>query len=388
MSYEQLMLENELTALSISLKPSRETLEEGKRNATKLFELLKRKSNFKIDRVGIFGSVKKKSSIKVDFDFDCVIFINDVLPPYDDVTEDFEDVLLMEENLNGYVIKNRNTVQVIINNIKYDIVPATNFSPDKNLQRELVMQRIRNLENPSRDGHKFSSSLDETQTEFIRNQSEFAHNFIRLAKFWNKTLFIKRYFSGRSSMIEAIALYVAKEEQRKYSNVSILRAFREFLQLMTNLDNLNIVFGEHYSFNEVDDYIRMQRPLVLDPSNPYNNLAYPFIQKETVKDDFEQFAAITISRLEQFFRDLNVNAIFDPQPLQAPIEDVRRSVPPIENWLFTVEEENSNKNPNVIIRNEREAKTLGVEIIKHYLIRNINTFNLNIPLKMFIIMIK
>ncbi|XP_067138912.1 inactive 2'-5'-oligoadenylate synthase 1B-like [Centruroides vittatus] len=372
---QQIVLEEKLTKLSIKLIPSEESLEKGIRKASKLFELLEKKSKFKIDRLGIFGSIKKETAIKVDFDFDCMIFIDGVLPSYDDVVEDFVNILLVEKNSTN-ITRNPNFVRLELNNTKYDIVPATQFSQDPNSQREMVMNMIglSRLDRSAREGYIFSSSLAETQAEFVKNQSEFVHNFIRLAKFWNKTLYIKDYFSGRSSTIETIAIYVAKEEETKHLTVSVRRAFRVFLQLITNLDDLRIIFEEYYSIDDVNQYILQQKPLVLDPSNPYNNLAYPFIQSKRIKENFQESAAITISRLEQFVSDYSFNSVFDPQPQAAPIEDIK-CLPHVCNWLLTIREEKSDKNPAVIIRNDKKVKRIGIEIIKHYLTKNINVFN-------------
>lgn len=396
MSFGWTKLENELTKLSKNLIPSDEDLDEGKRNATKLFELLERRSKFKIDRVGVFGSIKKKTSIKVDFDFDCVVYVNDVLPPYeklvDDVSslyekviDDFENVLILAENwyMKIDISRSPNSIRVMIDNVKYDIVPAINFSQNPREQRDQVIKRIKQLKYPARQGYKFSSSMDETQAEFIRDQSEFAHNFIRLAKFWNKTLFVKGNFSGRSYMIEVMALHAAKEEERTFSTVSILTAFRKFLESMKNLNSVMIVFEKYYKIGDVDEYILKQRPLVLDPANPYNNLAYPFIKTYQIRKSFEKFATETIHRLAMYnaIYNLNVNTIFNPQPTQVPIEEVRKSVPAFENWAFQIKEEISNKRPNLIIRNEKRVDISGIEIIKHYLLKNISVFNNDIKTK-------
>ncbi|XP_067121216.1 2'-5'-oligoadenylate synthase 1A-like [Centruroides vittatus] len=282
-------MENELLEFSQSLIPSIEDVEEGRRYATNLFELLKRNSQFRIDRVGIFGSVRKQTSIKIDFDFDCVLFINDELPPFNSIIDDFEGILLWK-NYN-IISKYRNTIQVRINNIKFDVAPAINFSQDPDEQRELVMEEISSLPNPSTDGYRYSSSLCETQANFINNQSQFVHNFIRLAKFWNKTLFISGYIRGQSYLIEVIALYVATKQENRYHNVSILKTFQRFLKMMINLDNMRIIFTEckvwnHQGARFPPDYILQQRPLVLDPTNPFNNLAHFFVTNNAKKETF------------------------------------------------------------------------------------------------------
>jgi len=167
-----------------------------------------------------------------------------------------------------------------------------------------VYERIRQLPHPAKDSYFLSGSLTETSIEFIKKQSPFAHNLIRLAKFWNKTIFIQEYISGRSTLIELIAIYAANKEE-KYDRQSILRGFKSFLVLMKDFKTLNIVFEMFYKRNEVETYVSSQSPLILDPSNPHNNFAHDIT--ENVINKFKEFAETSIKRLEEAYSRIPIN---------------------------------------------------------------------------------
>lgn len=75
------------------------------------------------------------------------------------------------------------------------------------------------------------------------------------------------YVSGAKSCIELIAVYAANQED-KMGTKSYLRSFERFIKNLQNFDQLNI----HFESNE-NQVLDKNRPRVIDPVNPYNNLA-------------------------------------------------------------------------------------------------------------------
>lgn len=370
-------LELEMNAFCNNLVPSIKEINEGRNIAFNILSTLKQNSKYEIDRTGIFGSVEKNTMIKIDYDFDCVCFVN-VLPPFDDLLKHFEYVLNQTiEYKNAIIIRNDKAIHVMINNFKFDIVPAVNFHRNVEWQRREIMKRMSILPHPSSNGHLFGSSLDEIQAQFIREQSEFAHKLMRICKFWDKTLYIPSYFPGRSSMVEIIALYVANIEEKKYSIPFLRRAFGEFLKLMTNIEKINIVFEKFYSKKDVREDIINQSPLILDPSNPYNNFGHHFIVNGNIKEVYQQYASETLFRLELYTSTKDINAIFLPQPKFVSFKDVKRSLPPLKNWLLQICEF-KNEIGQIILRREiNNNQKLGFEIMIHYLFKNPIIFNNN-----------
>jgi hypothetical protein len=229
-----------LDDLSFKLIPTEEEIKQGKKIADQVFRALQQSKKYKIDRPSIMGSIKKKTSLRNDADFDLVIYVNNIDLPFDDVLENFEDILEMNESFNfiSETEKRKNAIKAIINGVKFDICAAINFDQNPNKQRQKVLEIIRRSPQPSKNSYKYSTSLTETQVEFVKMQSPFAHKLIRLAKYWNKTLFIDGFVSGRSSLIELIAIHEAIIEDQRPQK-SLLRAFISFLKSMSNFDKLN-----------------------------------------------------------------------------------------------------------------------------------------------------
>ncbi|XP_067138959.1 2'-5'-oligoadenylate synthase-like protein 2 [Centruroides vittatus] len=293
MSRKRRRMEYDLKKISDVLIPSDEELEDRKTIANTLFEILNRKSKFKIDRIELSCSIEKQIAITMELEFQYIVFINEELPPFKNVIDDFEEILSLEENWNQKVeiYRSLNSIRVTLNHMKLDVIPATNFINDASLQRIHIYKLIKTKR--SQDGYKFSSSLSESRAEFIKRQSKLAHSLIRLVKFWKRTLYIKKYSTEILWMLETVAIYVENEEKTS-EYYSLLKAFRHFMKLIKNLNNLNVIFEEYYSITDVKDFILRQRPLVLDPSNPCNNLAYPFIHNEEMKILLQEFAETTL----------------------------------------------------------------------------------------------
>ncbi len=55
------------------------------------------------------------------------------------------------------------------------------------------------------------------------------HDLIRLANYWNKSLFLGEYISGRSSLIKLVAIHVANKEVKV--NCYLLSGFKIFCKL-------------------------------------------------------------------------------------------------------------------------------------------------------------
>ena len=99
----------------------------------------------------------------------------------------------------------------------------------------------------------------------------------RLAKEWNSKVRYDGDIGGRSSIFELIGITAGRDEESKNPGSPLLvNAFRRFLSRVLNLKNQKIVYYEFYKETDVPKHIKKQRPLVLDPSNPHDNLMRDF----------------------------------------------------------------------------------------------------------------
>jgi hypothetical protein len=367
--------EKYLTDLSNDLKVTETNVKNGKKIANQLFRELQEKSKYKIDRTRITGSVEKGTAIKTDYDFDLVIFVNNIELPFIDVVEDFEKIL---RSINFTVIeKNNKKRQIVIKAVKegirFDICIAINFDQNIVEQRVQVLKIIKELPNPPEDSYEYSPSLDESQVEFVKKQSSYAHDLIRLAKYWNKSLFIEEYISGRSSLIELVAIDVAKKQealQEAKSDTPLLIGFESFLMTMINFSNSHIIYERFYPKNSIARKILSQKPLILDPTNPFNNFA-DFNREKMML--FEKFAKVTWGRLSCNF---DTKVIFRPQPKAIACKSMMKYLPPLTNWKIGIRTDECIKKPKSILR----GKTLSdkkVESIRTFLLNNIKRINSN-----------
>jgi len=371
-------LNRRLENFSKELKPSDEFFKLGNDTADRIFQLLKKSKSFKVDRVKISGSIGKNSAVCVDPDYDLVVFVNDEKPIFKDVLNNFEDILRMADMDIKNIKVTRFSIQFDVNGISFDLLPATNFVTQypqpggptlAQIQADGAMRFIK--KNPG-VGYKYGSSVCELQIEFLKNQSTFVHQVVRLAKFWNKTLNMGTYISGRSTMIELIGIHAAKIHEAR-GELSSLEGFKTFLQLMSNFETISVKFCDFYFEHEIPWNVKDQHPLVLDPVNPYNNFAYfRGNMKAKIIEKFNQFAENTLDRMNNC-KDLD--DLFQVQP------KVFVPGPQPGKWLIGSESNDLNLvNPRMKVRisdEEFKKKARGVREMQQCLLTTLGALTLD-----------
>lgn len=331
-------------------------------------KLLQDKSRFKIGQVCIAGSTGKKTTI-FSSDVDCVLFINDTNPPFKEVLEDFYDILTMTDSFKIRDVRlTKFSVQFKANDLDFDLLPAANFSYDQigdhssDEQHRKTLDRIKR--DPRKFGYLYSGSLANEAVKFMKRQDGFAHEMVRLSKFWYKTLYFDEYVTGAKGSIELIAIYAATKE-RNYDSSSYLRCFKQILTLLTKFDELNIVFEKEYKFAE-HQVLDNGRPRLMDPVNPYNNFAENWPEKSIKL--IKIYANETNRRLEWLAdrKIIHLNILFQPQPIQMPLlseANIKHSV-----WLVGCLD--YNLLPDLKIRNdaflEDPHRRIGLKILENY----------------------
>lgn len=254
-----------------------------------IFNTLKVKSEYKIDRIAMAGSSGKKTTI-IKSDMDAVLFINNEQPMFGKVLLNWADVLKHEFGISA-TIRNH-SIEFQFKGLEFDLLPGSNLVPDVQC-RKIRKQRQRTLKciakNPSH-WYAYNGALAESVVEFIKRQGSFEKQMIRVAKFWYKTRKIPYKISGAKTMIEMIAVWAAQKElkdENSEKNKKHLNCFRRFLEYIEDFDSLWVYFeeeyGQHY-YKNVAEKISKTQPCVLDPSNPFNNLAKPFIETPKCKN--------------------------------------------------------------------------------------------------------
>jgi hypothetical protein len=209
-----------------------------------------------------------------------IFFVNKETPPFKSVLSEVEDHL--RRVIPGIEIERTTeiSVQFIMDGFKVDLLPAPNlvdgpiaFKASEQCARAMEKVKAIPAKDIMKDMRIWSPALAETTVEFMKRQSAFVNAAVRLAKLWKAScLALPSTFPVwfTSFLVEIIASDAAKTELEDHPNdASLVRVLEHFLMLLSKPDQLFIATTK----NECPAWIAKQRPLVLDPINPYCNVA-------------------------------------------------------------------------------------------------------------------
>lgn len=116
----------------------------------------------------------------------------------------------------------------------------------------------------------YASSLVEQRVQFIARQPGHVKVTIRLLKWWRD----QQEWSGRLSrpgdeLLELMAIYSAVQTKP----VDQRKAIANVMSLLSRFDELRIVWSNFYTKGDVWAPLLKQRPLLMDPVNPFVNIA-------------------------------------------------------------------------------------------------------------------
>ena len=177
---------------------------------------------------------------------------------------------------------------------------------------------------------ELSFELAESSVEFMKRKSKLVHDMARLAKYWNQGTLFKDYISGRSMIFELLGTKAAMEEEQKHDNPSLSRAFKNFLTMVRNIRHLSITFNDYFDQSQIPSELMQQRPYLIDPVNPYNNMLDVKGKSNMVKffSVFEEAAVYVLGMIENGCND--IDTIFYPT---SSLYTLRKK----ENWFFPKE---------------------------------------------------
>lgn len=118
--------------------------------------------------------------------------------------------------------------------------------------------------------HFYSASLVEQRVQFIARQPGQVKVTIRLLKWWrDQQEWSSPLVRPRDDILELMAVYSSvqtkPQEQRQ--------AIANVMSLLSRFDELRIIWSNYYTKNDVWAPLLRQRPLLMDPVNPYVNIA-------------------------------------------------------------------------------------------------------------------
>lgn len=308
-----------LRHLGDELAPSKNKKLLARKVVDKVTSVVKACEGISLDRCCVSGSLGKATAVGGDFDVDLVIFMNDATPPFEYVISKLEKYL--PRALPGIEIEKttRFSIQFILDGFNVDLLPAANLvqsplAPKATIQHRLVMEKIKTIpdERVFKDIRYWSPALAETTVAVMKKQQPFVMAAVRLGKLWKKScqvlpITFPIWFS--SFLVEVIVTDAANTELKDNPNdASLVRVLENFLLAMSKPEKLCIVTDSDFvRRSEIPAWIANQRPLVLDPVNPYCNLASQLGNWPTVR----LLALSTLEKLKNSRDDSSPTLILD-----------------------------------------------------------------------------
>ena len=143
--------------------------------------------------------------------------------------------------------------------------------------RKVLFQQISKMDKEGKlqkkQIEKVSVDLHDSTSEFMQqNKDEFDLTAQRLARAWRRTALGSgsEWFSPLDSML-VMQNTIRKERQR--GQPAMKSVIRSFLNDMSNIGSMNLSFRDQslYDWSMVPQWVQEERPLLLDPVNPWRN---------------------------------------------------------------------------------------------------------------------
>ncbi|XP_041358007.1 2'-5'-oligoadenylate synthase 2-like [Gigantopelta aegis] len=145
--------------------------------------------------------------------------------------------------------------------INVDLLPAIDLSE----KAHTIYKDMKSLTSEEREF--FSVSFSKKQTEFARELPNQVKELIRLVKYWKQT----ENLPGKSYFYELLVRHLWGNEWDKPQFISMEERFKDVICSLKNMRSMKIVWPELYNAEKYTTVPR--RPVMLDPLNPFQNLA-------------------------------------------------------------------------------------------------------------------
>jgi len=119
---------------------------------------------------------------------------------------------------------------------------------------------------------QFDMGLAKEKIQFVSKQPGQVKVTMRLLKWWrNQQRWSSPLTTPSDSIMELIAVYSALQTKPRDQRMAIANA----MSLMSRFQELRIVWSNYYDKEDIWSPLLQQRPLLMDPVNPYLNVADP-----------------------------------------------------------------------------------------------------------------
>jgi hypothetical protein len=236
-------------------------------------DVVKDKTFLNVEDVVKGGSVAKGTALTGCNDAELVFFVKGLpkeghqkwLPPL------LKSVYatLERELPEGQVTKMECTADAVVMDVKNLIQVHLRFSPSFGSYSEAV-QALGSL-NPNMR-KSFDASFVAERTLFISKQPGHVKVTTRLLKWWRDQQTWSCDLTRPSDyLLELVAIYVSQQSGK----VEQSQAVANCMSVLSRFDQLRVVWSNFYEKSDIWSPLMMQKPLLMDPVNPFSNIADP-----------------------------------------------------------------------------------------------------------------
>jgi len=227
-----------------------------------------------VDRVAKGGSVAKGSAVTGVSDAEIVFFLNGLpttghdkwLPPLLRATAGvLTEQLTSEQGVDGVTVTDDSVSMKVKGIITVDI----RFSP----VFESFAKVIQSIGSQGPEVRRFYlPSLVQERTQFIAKQPGHVKVTIRLLKWWrDQQTWSNKLVRPSDDTLELLTVYSAVQTRPTDQRIAVANV----MLLLSQFNDLQIVWSNYYSKEDVWAPLLRQRPLLMDPTNPFINIADP-----------------------------------------------------------------------------------------------------------------
>jgi len=237
-----------------------------------IVEVVTRTTFLSVEKVVKGGSIAKGSAISGSSDAEIVFFVRGVpqvghdkwLPPLLRATyRILSEHLGTDSGVDGLSV----TEDSVHMRVKGIITVDLRFSPVFDTFSK-VIQTIAS-EGPEVRRH-YTSSLVQERTQFIAKQPGQVKITIRLLKWWrDQQEWSSKLFRPADEILELLAVHSALQSKPADQRIAVANV----MLLLSQFNDLRIVWSNYYSKDDVWSPLLRQRPLLMDPTNPFVNIA-------------------------------------------------------------------------------------------------------------------
>jgi hypothetical protein len=227
-----------------------------------------------VDRVVKGGSIAKGSAITGVADAEIVFFLNGLpttghekwLPALLRSTAGvLSENLPSDSGVDGLSITDDSVSMKVKGIINVDV----RFSP----VFESFAKVIQSIGNQGPEVRRFYlPSLVQERTQFIAKQPGHVKVTIRLLKWWrDQQSWSNKLVRPSDDVLELLAVYSAVQTRPSDQRIAVANV----MLLLSQFNDLQIVWSNYYGKDDVWAPLLRQRPLLMDPTNPFINIADP-----------------------------------------------------------------------------------------------------------------